>query len=496
MIYTINNVKKSIIIFLVITLIITLSGCDFTEELIGNVKEQIDLPRDEPNPEEIEINSVNFPDPILRESLKSSYDKDQDGVFSKKEQKAIKSLTIYEYEIKDMTGLELLPNVQKINIGFSISKQKSLAKELYIEGFPSLEILEITNYHFEKIVIKNNPMLKSITSFGPAVLAELEIQDNPLLENIKIASEGFEVVNLENNISLKEILFSAHKDFSDFTFIGSPELSKLQLQNIQSASECLDFTEFPKLEVLEIANNNFAELDLSQNTELMILDCSNNKLKKLNLDRNIHLAELNCSSNFLENLDVSQLTELVDLRCMGNQLVELDVSANHKLEKLDCSANQLQSIDVRANHFLKFLLCRNNYIFSIQISTDGPFASSTGTIHCADNFMPFFDLKEAAIPLMSWSDMRVEKAVSMKNTIDLSELIDVQYLDRVSFSKEELKRVHGEFNTRTGILTFDKIPEEDENGEKTITYLFDTQNETTEDDLRYMPVVLVMQEEK
>ena len=69
-----------------------------------------------------------------------------------------------------------------------------------------------------------------------------------------------------------------------------------------------------------------------------------------------------CYDNQFMELDVSNNTALVVLNCSNNKLLTLDVSSNTRLSWLFCSNNQLTALDVSKNSLLQRLYCYNNKI--------------------------------------------------------------------------------------------------------------------------------------
>ena len=63
----------------------------------------------------VEINETNFPDENFREYVKSSFDKDGDGVLSAEEIAAVTKIDVYDMGISDLTGIEYFTDLAFLN---------------------------------------------------------------------------------------------------------------------------------------------------------------------------------------------------------------------------------------------------------------------------------------------------------------------------------------------------------------------------------------------
>ena len=146
---------------------------------------------------------------------------------------------------------------------------------------------------------------------------------------------------------------------------------------------------FINLTYLNCSENDYSELDLSQNVNLVELWCGRNNLTEVDLSQNINLVELHCDSTLITNLDLSHNLELVILYVSSNPfLTSLDVSQNQALERLwsvfgeltsliiqnpnlkelTALANQLSTIDVSQNPNLEYLNIGNNNLTELDVT--------------------------------------------------------------------------------------------------------------------------------
>lgn len=127
---------------------------------------------------------------------------------------------------------------------------------------------------------------------------------------------------------------------------------------------------FINLETLRCGNNDYTDLDVSQNTTLKYLDIGHNKLSSLDVSHNINLETLVTMYNPLGSLDISKNSALKHLYCESNQLTSLDVTNNKALDRLECSDNLLTTLNTSNNPELWLLHCGNNQISTLDISNN------------------------------------------------------------------------------------------------------------------------------
>jgi Leucine-rich repeat (LRR) protein len=127
---------------------------------------------------------------------------------------------------------------------------------------------------------------------------------------------------------------------------------------------------YPNLDTIEISEQNFTTIDVSQNLSLTRLYIYYNQLTSLDVSNNTLLIQLQCDHNQLTSLDVSNNTALVYLQCQNNQLTSLDVSNNTLLVSLKCENNQLTSLDVSNNTSLITLTCGTNNLTTVDVSNN------------------------------------------------------------------------------------------------------------------------------
>ena len=168
------------------------------------------------------------------------------------------------------------------------------------------------------------------------------------------------------------------------------------------------------LTALDLDNNLFTNIDLTNNTLLEKLSISNdkvdNQLANIDISNNTLLKEVNLSWNNLSVIDVSNNTSLTTLNLYSNQLTNIDVSKNTSLTTLVLRSNQLASIDVSKNTSLTNLDLSNNQLTSIDLSND----SALTDLNLNNNQLTYIDLNNNT----SLTDLSLEK--NQLTSIDVS----------------------------------------------------------------------------
>lgn len=327
-----------------------------------------------------EINEEHFPDDNFRNFLLLQ-DYGRDGILTDHEKNSIKELTIVFLGIKDLTGIEYFPNLERLNCSrnhteiLDISNNKKLK---YLDCSENmLESLDITkNFYLETLNCYDNNLttvkmdwMKNVTLkelychrnqiSGTGMNKIVNNLQNTIGGNLYVNDDGYyydnvistaqvavaqgskwKVWRLDNSewVEYEGALEINAENFPDEkfrTYVASGDVDRnldgfLSIRDIQAATvlhlegkEITDLTgieHFTELKTLHCYQNNLASLDVSKNTELELLNCWGCGLKSLDVSQNTKLLSLYCSANELTSLNVSQNTELMELNCYGNQI--------------------------------------------------------------------------------------------------------------------------------------------------------------------------------
>ena len=176
------------------------------------------------------------------------------------------------------------------------------------------------------------------------------------------------------------------------------------------------------LTTLDLDNNLFTNIDLTNNTLLEKLSICNdkvdNQLANIDISNNTLLKELDLSWNNLSVIDVSKNTALTDLSLEENQLTNIDVSVNTSLTNVSLYSNQLASIDVSKNTALTDLSLEENQLTSIDVSKN----TALTTLYLDDNQLTSIDVSNNT----SLTDLSLEE--NQLTSIDLSNNTSLEYL--------------------------------------------------------------------
>lgn len=193
----------------------------------------------------IPINSTHFPDDHFIAYVELRCDKDGDGTLSQAELDGVTELYVAYANIKDLTGIELFPNLDKLDC-----KNNNLTR------------LDVS---------KNTKLTKLYCEFNQ--LTGLDLSKNTKLTELTCQVNQLTSLDLSKNTALTKL--------------------DCALNPLTS----LDVSNNTALTYLDCNYNQLTGLDLSQNTALTKLGCHDNQLTSLDLSKNTALDTLDCSGN-------------------------------------------------------------------------------------------------------------------------------------------------------------------------------------------------------
>lgn len=193
----------------------------------------------------IPIDSTHFPDDNFIAYVELGCDKDGDGTLSQAELDGVTELYVAYANIKDLTGIELFPNLEKLDC-----KNNNLTR------------LDVS---------KNTKLTKLYCEFNQ--LTGLDLSKNTALTELNCQVNQLTSLDLSKNTALTKL--------------------DCALNPLTS----LDVSNNTALTYLDCNYNQLTSLDLSQNTALTKLGCHDNQLTSLDLSKNTALDTLDCSGN-------------------------------------------------------------------------------------------------------------------------------------------------------------------------------------------------------
>ena len=194
----------------------------------------------------IPINSTHFPDDHFIAYVELRCDKDGDGTLSQAELDGVTELYVDHAKIKDLTGIELFPNLKKLDCKYNNLTRLDVSK----------------NTNLTVLYCESNQ------------LTGLDLSKNTALTELDCALNQLTGLDLSKNTALT-VLYCESNHLTSLDLSKNTELTELNCQDNQLTS--LDLSKNTALTKLYCALNQLTSLDLSKNTALTILGCSGNK---------------------------------------------------------------------------------------------------------------------------------------------------------------------------------------------------------------------------
>ena len=194
---------------------------------------------------DVRIDLAHFPDENFRDRVAFYCDKDDDGTLSQDELNGVTELYVDHANIKDLTGIELFPNLDKLDCKYNNLTRLDVSK----------------NTKLTKLYCESNQ------------LTGLDLSKNTALTELDCALNQLTGLDLSKNTALTVL------------YCESNHLTSL------------DLSKNTALTVLNCQDNQLTSLDLSKNTALTKLYCALNQLTSLDLSKNTALTILGCSGN-------------------------------------------------------------------------------------------------------------------------------------------------------------------------------------------------------
>ena len=193
----------------------------------------------------IPIDPAHFPDENFRGLVAHYCHKDDGGTLSQDELNGVTELYVVYAHIKDLTGIELFPNLKKLDC-----KHNDLTR-LDVSKNTKLTVLYCESNQLTSLDLSKNTALTELNCQYNQ-LTSLDLSQNTALTMLDCALNPLTSLDVSNNTALTD---------------------------------------------LNCKSNQLTGLDLSKNTALKALYCSNNQLTSLNVSKNTELDTLDCSGN-------------------------------------------------------------------------------------------------------------------------------------------------------------------------------------------------------
>lgn len=231
----------------------------------------------------------------------------------------------------------------------------------------------IPDVNFE-YYLENHDANGNVVAVGnPLSLGNGKINDGKVLTtriknattlNIAFFSVG-DLTGIEDFTAL-EVFNGSNNDFNDIDLSNQPNLKELYCYNVFVSS--IDVSTNLKLEKIIINDANCTSLTIGANTVLTELNASNNKLTALDISSYTNLEIVDFSKNYNLNVtNFSTLTNLKSLNCSDTGLNSIDLSNNTLLETLTMNNMSGFDVDLSSNTALTSFSVRESDLSSLNI---------------------------------------------------------------------------------------------------------------------------------
>ena len=201
----------------------------------------------------VDIDEVNFPDPVFRQYVLDNLDtKIKDGILNAFELNDATWVNVSGLGIKDLTGIE----------------------KLY-----ALKTLDCSGNDLTALNVSKNTELQELYCYFNSIKS-LDVSKNTQLQTLRCQSNKLTSLDLSKNTKLSYLNFAVNE-------ISSVDLSKNTV-----------------LVSLQCGSNKLTTLDVTKNTALSAVECSSNKLTALDLSHCPALEMVNCCGNSIKTLDL------------------------------------------------------------------------------------------------------------------------------------------------------------------------------------------------
>ena len=223
-------------------------------------------------------------------------------------------LSLSQYDIKTLKGIEHFVNLMHLNCGESL-EECDLSKNVKLQTFAS------TWNNLTSLDFSNNPEMTYISLQNCQSLASLDLTGCTKLTQLEVNGTALTSLEIPNKEGLRSLLCapSVNLDLNGFTNLTSLGLGDRGLTDLSIIPDNLK----EKLQWLYLNYNSFTSLDLSEFTSLSGLECRYNQITELN--GYTSLSSLYCDGNKLQSLDVTACQNLRELIC-GNQQDDIQIT--------------------------------------------------------------------------------------------------------------------------------------------------------------------------
>ncbi|MFY0625364.1 MAG: Ig-like domain-containing protein [Reichenbachiella sp.] len=252
---------------------------------------------------------------------------------------------------------------------------------------PLLSSFWATNCLFESVDFSDNPGLNSVWMSNSSTLVSVDISDNPNVTFLRLDNCS-ELASLDVRNGNNEVLTSFDTRSTPKLTCISVDNPSISSTNWTAVDEANEFSVgCDPDEIINIPDANFkailvanGSIDTTDDDEITIgeavayvgsIEATSSSLSDLTgIEYFTSLTGLNVALNDIAELDVSNNVALTSLRLGGNDLSSLDLSSNVELFQLIITDNPITSIDLSNNTKLAYFTAGNTGLTSIDLSNN------------------------------------------------------------------------------------------------------------------------------
>lgn len=242
---------------------------------------------------------------------------------------------------------------------------------------------------FVPVNVGSEPIVQVV---GEVKGATLKVQGDRYFTMLGCAGNGLVSVDATDAPFLQS-LYCQNNELTTLNITGLSELTDLNCANNQLATLPLDEVAYPKLETVDVSNNQLSGNFAIRSESVRYLNLNNNEYSKLYVQRNTNLAVLQFAANAVSGTfsPASYLPSVETMICNDNQLKKISVSASAgmpKLKTIICDNNSLATLDLSLSQDIEYISCANNELTEVSLHSKAAPAAYV----CGGNALTFASL--------------------------------------------------------------------------------------------------------
>jgi hypothetical protein len=192
------------------------------------------------------------------------------------------------------------------------------------------------------LVFDNFINLDTIECYHAVGLTSISLHNTPALKRACFEACRLKNLNVSESSNLED-LRGAHNLSDTYIKFGTvgKHLWHLCVRDNPQLKQILPIKQFPVMQELLVWNDNQSGPLQNASHSLTIVEIANNKYTNVNLSNNLNLVTCNCYNNRLTSLILTQCPALTILDCHQNYLRTLNISSCPALLRIDAHNNRL-----------------------------------------------------------------------------------------------------------------------------------------------------------